>query len=235
MTPITPNDFYVAVGANIRTFRKLQHITQQCLANKLCKSLACISKYERGDIAIDLHTLYQIADALQIPPSLLFPQATSNESALSVPFETLPPLFRQSSVYLYTLSTKKVEVVSSVIELRPDRMEATAYYSVNDLNHYKDSAYVLMGSIYSSESNVRIHFSNPLLKSDFMFFCFRTSDLISGNCFGLFTALNSQHRFCSSKCHISNTPIRDLNGLKSKLLIGKEDIQLLKKQHILLL
>lgn len=233
---MTSTDFYAAVGANIRTFRKLQHMTQQDLANKLCKSLACISKYEKGNIAIDLHILYQISDALQIPPSLLFPQSESNEALLSASFESLPSLFRHSSLYLYTLSTKKVEVVSSVIELHPERMEATAYYATSDFGCYKESAaYVMLGSIYSSQENVRLHFSNPLLKSDFMFLCFRISDLIAGNCLGLFTALNSQHRFCSSKCFVSSTRIQDLNSLKTKLLIGKDEIQLLKKQNVLAL
>ena len=41
-------------------------MTLEELAAAVCKSKATLSKYEKGDIVIDIETLYEIADALEI-------------------------------------------------------------------------------------------------------------------------------------------------------------------------
>ena len=235
MALMTSSEFYAVVGENIRRFRTLQHMTQQTLANMLSRSLACISKYENGTIAIDLHTLYQIADALQIPPTLLFPQAEIDNTAAMIYSNDFPVLFRHPTLFLYTLSKKTGNVVTSVMELYHDRMEATIYYAVKDLSDYKNSAYVMLGTVWTSEANIRMHFTNPLLKSDFIFMCFHTTDLIAGNGMGFFTALDYLYQFSAAKCCISTAPIRDFNNLKEKLILSKEELQHLKKQSELLL
>lgn len=230
------SNFYATMGANIKTYRKLQHMTQQELANKIRKSMACISKYEKGEIAIDLYTLYEIAEALGIPPSLLFPQDSGNAPESAPSTADLPSLFWHSPLYLYTLGVRRFEAVCSVIEIDSQNMKATAYYAPSDPHNYqRSSLYIMLGSIYSSESNVRLYFSNPLLKGDFMLLCFRTSDLIAGNCQGAFIALNTNHRFCSSKCYLSSTPIQDLDALKEQLAIEKDEMYFLKKNSILFL
>ena len=229
------SSFYVKIGANIKTYRKFQRMTQQELADRICKSIACISKYEKGDISIDLYTLYEIARALNIPVSLILPQDSDSIPASSLSPVDLPPLFQHSPLYLYTLGTQKSEVVSSVIEIDLKKMEAAAYYAAADLHNYRNCAYILVGTICSSESNIRLYFSNPLLKGDFMLICFRTSDLVAGHYQGAFISLNTMHRFCSSKCCISKTPIRELDGLKTQLSIEKGELYNLKKKNVLFL
>ena len=226
------SDFFAGVGANIKTYRRLQHMTQKELADRICKSVACVSKYERGEVCIDLYTVYEIAGALNVPVSLLLPQDAGILPALPVSAE-LPSLFQLSPLYLYTLNTQKNEVVSSVIEIDPKSMEATAYYATTDLQNYRSSAYIMLGSIQSSESNVRLYFSNPLLKGDFMMICFRTADLIAGQSRGVFFALNSMYRFCTSKCYLSVNPIRELNALKGRLSAEKEEISAFRKKNVL--
>lgn len=235
MALITSTEFNAAIGENIRRFRTLQHMTQQTLANMLSRSPACISKYENGAIAIDLHTLYQIAEALKIPPTLLFPQAETDGTAAKTCANDFPAFFRHPTLFLYTLSKKTSNIVTSVMELYHDRMEATIYYAVKDTADYKNSDYVMLGTVWTSEANIRMHFTNPLLKSDFIFMCFHTTDLIAGNGMGFFTALNYLYQFSAAKCCISTAPIRDFNGLKEKLSLSREELQLLKKQSELLL
>ena len=228
-------DFFTKIGANIKTYRKLQHMTQKELAHRICKSVACISKYEKGEISIDLYTVYEIAGALNVPISLLLPQTPGIAPAFSSPSAELPALFQRSPLYLYTLGIQKFEVVGSVIEIDPKNMEATAYYAVTDFQNYRSSAYIMLGTVQSSESNVRLYFSNPLLKGDFMMICFRTSDLIAGQSQGAFFALNTMHRFCTSKCYLSVTPVREPDALKARLSAEKDEISSLKKKSVLFL
>ena len=54
------------IGLKIRAFRKKKGLTINELAIILCKSKATVSKYERGEITIDIDTLYEIAMALSV-------------------------------------------------------------------------------------------------------------------------------------------------------------------------
>ena len=54
------------VGGRIRTFRKQQGMTLQQLADKIHKSRASLSKYENGEITLDIETLYEISEALGV-------------------------------------------------------------------------------------------------------------------------------------------------------------------------
>ena len=54
------------IGNRIRNFRKMRNLTLEDLSLLIRKSKSTISKYEHGEIAIDIETLYDLADALQI-------------------------------------------------------------------------------------------------------------------------------------------------------------------------
>lgn len=54
------------IGKKIRLYRKRSHWTIEELAVHIYKSKATVSKYERGEIAIDIETLYDIAEALRV-------------------------------------------------------------------------------------------------------------------------------------------------------------------------
>ena len=56
----------IETGKKIRYFRTGKNMTLEELAAAVCKSKATLSKYEKGDIVIDIETLYEIADALEI-------------------------------------------------------------------------------------------------------------------------------------------------------------------------
>ena len=60
------NELSRHIGNRIRSFRKAQGLTLQQMADRLEKSKATMSKYETGDIILDVETLYAIANLLQI-------------------------------------------------------------------------------------------------------------------------------------------------------------------------
>ncbi|MBQ8563015.1 MAG: helix-turn-helix transcriptional regulator [Firmicutes bacterium] len=60
------NELSRHIGSRIRSFRKAQGLTLQQMADRLEKSKATMSKYETGDIILDVETLYAIANLLQI-------------------------------------------------------------------------------------------------------------------------------------------------------------------------
>lgn len=60
------NEINTQIGNRIRNFRKMKKITLNELSAIIHKSKSTISKYEKGEISIDITTLYEIADALEI-------------------------------------------------------------------------------------------------------------------------------------------------------------------------
>lgn len=52
------------VGARIRKYRKSRGITLQQLADQIHKSRASVSKYDAGEISLDIETLFEIAEML---------------------------------------------------------------------------------------------------------------------------------------------------------------------------
>ena len=55
-----------AIGGRIRALRKSQGLTLQQLSEKIHKSRASLSKYEAGEIVLDVETLYEISKALDV-------------------------------------------------------------------------------------------------------------------------------------------------------------------------
>ena len=52
------------VGAQIRRYRKNRQMTLQQLADRIHKSRASVSKYETGEVSLDIVTLTEIARVL---------------------------------------------------------------------------------------------------------------------------------------------------------------------------
>ena len=62
----------MAFGANLRRLRKARGLTQQDLAFAADIELSQISRIERGVINTSISQVFVLADALQLPPKLLF-------------------------------------------------------------------------------------------------------------------------------------------------------------------
>ena len=60
------SEITIEVGKRIRGMRKKRDMTLEELAAEIHKSKATVSKYEKGEIAVDIETLYEIADVLHI-------------------------------------------------------------------------------------------------------------------------------------------------------------------------
>ena len=63
------------LGFTIRSERKKQGISQEALANKAQLDCSYMGRIERGEKNITVLKLFQIADALEVPPSRLLRDA----------------------------------------------------------------------------------------------------------------------------------------------------------------
>ena len=225
-------DFYRELGTNIRTFRKLQNITQSELARRLNKSLACISKYERGEVSVDALTIYEIADALSISPQMLLP---NQEKFLPSNFllETLPAIFKQRFVYVYLYVGERKEIVPCCLEIQHDNAHVVVYVDLSDQDDYKSCKYIMTGEIACCETNVMVTAKNPLIHGDYMLLCFNRVSLVQNHNVGICTTVTPSYSFRSLKCVISAAPVHRMNQLEPLLILSKEELMYIRKNHSL--
>lgn len=87
------------IGERIKLYRKNKQLTQEQFARKINKSKSAVSKYECGEISIDIETLYDIAEVLEI----------SIQQLLDYNIKKLSPsrparFFQRTGTVLYLLS-----------------------------------------------------------------------------------------------------------------------------------
>lgn len=78
-----PEELACLVRSNIRYYRKLHHVTQVQLAERIGTTQDHISDIERGDTKPTMDMLAKISDALGIPPHVLVSQRETTELTAS--------------------------------------------------------------------------------------------------------------------------------------------------------
>lgn len=98
------SEINVYVGAQIRKYRKACKLTIQRLADAIHKSRATVCKYENGTISIDIETLYEISQVLQVSFSQLssYLPTVEEKDTIEAPFGRKSPLFSgQAAIFLF--------------------------------------------------------------------------------------------------------------------------------------
>ena len=103
----------INIGETLRNFRKINRLTLSEVGNKLNRTKATISKYEKNEIIPDAVTLLKLCNALNISLSDLFP---INEHINKFPFG--------NKLYLYYL--KDEEIICSIINVFIDNYKYKA-------------------------------------------------------------------------------------------------------------
>ena len=118
------------IGQRIRLYRKNKQLTLEQFAAQLHKSKSTVSKYECGEISIDIETLYEIADALQISIRQLLDRVEPHTGAPLMPrgfFAKSPRL------YVYYLNKNSSRIVAGVLEITQEAKDdyTSVFYADN--------------------------------------------------------------------------------------------------------
>lgn len=116
-------------GMKIRMYRKNKNMTLQQLADRIHKSRASVSKYETGEVSMDIETLVEIAAALDVSPGRILDIPTEDEETTSV--KTAPvgmsPFFRASRLYFYFYDGRYKRLKDGIINIRETEEEPGSY------------------------------------------------------------------------------------------------------------
>lgn len=221
------------IGNNLKKYRTAYNMTLKDLSEQLHKSISTISKYEKGNISLDMPTFIELAHIFDISPSLLLGEAadiSQEENNYSSFAETL---------YMYTYNSACKVIVRSVIERYPDLEQPNAYRvqlfnEVKDMDNPSECGGLYTGE-YISEGFIGTYMlRNQIMESEHAMISCVNNLVNPDRQLGLVTGLSNYTMLpVTFKTIISRTKIGDREELMELLMFSKEDFKLMKKNHSL--
>ncbi len=217
------------VGSQIKMFRKIKKLTIDELAKMINKSKSTVSKYESGEIAIDIVTLSDISKALNIHLINLVDYEESEKTDAEQSH-----LWNADNLYMYHQSGKKI--YCSYIKLRVDekskKTTATLYYKIDKTNDVKNCDCVYQGYMYRHDNILNFNLKNCLYDSESVLINFFIPMKNVTTISGLISGLEGVSlRPSSYKVILSKTPL-SVDEQKELLVISKDVIKRLKNEHV---
>lgn len=208
----------------------MNHMTQKELAYAVGKSLACISKYEKGEIAIDIYTLQALSTYLGVSTEQLMPEQEPPKSFSSAGSD-LCPIFRSSPLYLYWYRGGKRTLVRHVLEVDQTASRVVCYMEADDPSDYKNCRYMMFGNLFTKSPNTYIFATNPAFEQDFLFACFNNVDVFESKLTGFVSCLNRSYHITSTKCFISTSPNHAAEEILRTILVTKSELAEFKRSN----
>ena len=225
------------IGHRIRTFRKAKHMTLDQLAVILCKNKSTLSKYENGEIVLDIETIYEISRALGIHVEQLL-YCTPERVPIQEPeaqanfFSGLTQFY---SYYYDGRVNRIVPVVYDVLLLSEDhRYKIMMYMNFSDFDSYQDCGTACWGYMEHYDAITNITLTNQASPMERAFAqilaTFTTADTI----WGLFTGLSARPMMpVAIKMLFSKKRLPMDENLMRRLKVTKEDIRLMKHYNMM--
>ena len=161
------------IGKQIRTFRKKRKMTLEALAAVICKSKSTVSKYENGEIPVDIETLYEIASALQIHVEQLLycPPRHAN-----LPDSKNSPAFFAgcSQFYAYVYDGRNKQLIRCVFDVLSETDTSSykimMYMNFKDFENYKLCENTYWGYIehFDALTNIQLTNQDPSYESSLL-------------------------------------------------------------------
>mgnify|MGYP001346005309 CR=1 FL=1 len=224
------------VGKRIRNYRKMRKKTLEELSHMICKSKSTISKYEKGEIAVDVETLYEIADALKIHiEQLLYCRPDR--------VDMMPksnPAFFSGVVQFYSYlfdgrSNQLIRCVYDILsETEENRYKLMMCMNFRNYDAYQNCENTYWGYMEHYDALTHIQLTNqdtPMEKASVQILA---PYLDADTKWGLFNGFSSRPMMpVATKMLFSKTRMNEDDDLYRKLRISKDDIRLLKLYNML--
>lgn len=225
------------IGKNIRKFRKMRNLTIEELAQIIKKSKATVSKYEKGEIVLDIVTLYIIADTLKINVEQLL---YHNPRHVLISSTGKKPAFFEgiSQFYSYLFDGRSNQIIRCVFdvltEIENSKFKIIMYMNFKDYENYQICENTYTGYIEHYDALTNIFMKNQDTPMEQVTASILASFLDSDTKWGLFFGISSRPMMpISVKMLFSKKKLKENDELIKQLKVSKEDIRLLKIYNML--
>ena len=218
------------IGRKIRTYRKKSGMTIQELADRICKSKATVSKYEKGEISLDLDTLYDLSEALNVTAEqLLLTRPLHNADSDGY----VPLFFRDiTKFYGYFYDGREKQIVRCLFMLLPmedGHQRVRMYMNFTDYDKHQNCENTYEGYMehYDAVTNmVLINDHMPMERASIQVLA---SSLHASRKWGLWNGLSTRPLMpIATKILLANRPVEENEELIAQLKISTEDIKLFR-------
>ena len=220
------------IGARIRLFRKKNKMTLSDLSKIISKNIATISKYEKGEIIIDIETLYEIAKALSVTPEqLLYYEPTYSPKAIAT---GIPRFFCSvSRFYSYIYDGRNSSITPCVFDIvsaeEDGSYKVMMYMNFKSYENYQQCENTYHGYIRHFDALTYISLINRDTPMEEASIQILASYLDSDTKFGLFNGFSSRPMMpIAIKMLFSKNILEHNLELIKTLKVSKNDIQMLK-------
>lgn len=220
------------IGSKVRFFRKKRGMTLQELADAISKSRATVSKYENGEIIIDIVTLYEIAAALDIEVDQLLyvpekPKDISGSDAIPAFFKDL------SRIYTYRFDGRNNTLLRGVIDIstriQENTYKAMFYLNIKSFEEYQQCQNTYVGKVRFFNTLTRFELENQDSPAELNVINVLNAFADSATKWAMVTSISSHPLMpCSSKTLLSKKQIPETEDFLKSVTLNKEDIRLMK-------
>lgn len=220
------------IGAKVRLFRKKRGMTLQELADIISKSRATVSKYETGEIIMDIVTLYEIASALSVDvEQLLYTQPKLKESISSA---AIPAFFRDlSRIYTYRFDGRTNSLLRGILDIstriEENTYKAMFYLNIKSYEQYQQCQNTYVGKVRFFNTLTRFELENQDSPAEFSVINVLNAFADSPTKWAMVTSVSSHPMMpCSSKTLLSKKQMSETAEFLKMVTLNKEDIRLMK-------
>jgi len=224
------------IGKSIRIYRNARQISLSQLAQAIHKTKSTMSKYENGEITIDVDTLSDIAAVLKVPPEQLFHAAAKTSSS-----PESGDISRVSCQYLYIFDGRNGKILRSLLKTTHYRDEeipsgATLFYNVPSFDEYEKCRSLYFGIAREHEFAISYSLQNQTNSIESLYICaFRSLD-VSGMHVGMMSGISSRPFLpISAKTIFSEMILKEDDELVRALTLSREDLRLIKRSNMFMI
>lgn len=222
------SSFYITLGQQLRARRRAKHLTLSDLAEKLNKSAATISKYEKGEIFISVDTLVDICTILNIEVSSLLPDTCATEDLNDM---TRYLKYFSERLYLYWFNGEKNKLQKAVLVNQKMSFKTTMYYDVIDVSNCYEANYIYEGKISYTDSFIDIVLSCTEPPFDTLTCSLPSLTRSSTYKVGLLSTISYFYQNIAMKVIASETPLPEDDQLVSTLRLTPEELKNIKRTN----
>lgn len=222
------------VGEQLRRCRRRRGLTLEEAAAKIGRSKSTLSKYEKGEIALDLETLYALAELYRVHVEQLLPRPESAEDENG----PAPAFFAGlKRFYGYLFDGRDNSIIRCVFEVQaesePGRRRVMLYMNYRD-GDYRDCENTYYGYMEHYDAVTTLTLTNaetPMEKASCQVLA---PYLDAERKWALWTGLSSRPMMpIAAKMLLTKKPLTADGALAKELKISKEDLRLLKLYNML--
>ncbi len=231
------------VGARIRNYRKMKRLTLQQLADAVHKSRATVSKYENGEITLDVQTLYEISEVLEVDMSQLtnyHPAENTEQAAEILEFTGESPFFKADRLWFYFYDGRYDRLKEAVIDIHRGALtedgclEASLAIRSTTATGRSSEVYY-NGTVLYSDMLIRFSFVNQYNKLEqdllYIFNPLELRDFTEGLLCGISSA---DLMPCAFKCLVTLAPSSNYEELRQHLMLTPRELRRWQKMNMLI-